>query len=160
MVFVQVIKNVRGSTDGNGMSAEDRASGMDQDNDSDITPQNADEVGYKTPPKRTRFPKGMTGNAKGRPKKVEPNLFDFTKSLFGERITTRDGTSVHSDDAFIQTVLKKALSGHSPSFAKFIELADKAGLFKKPLEASGGVQFVPIEALMTSRVTMKSDEPQ
>ena len=38
------------------------------------------DVGYKKPPKATRFPKGTSGNPGGKPKKVTPE-FDLGKVL-------------------------------------------------------------------------------
>jgi hypothetical protein len=50
-----------------------------------------DKVGYKKPPKSTRFKPGLSGNPKGRPKKNK-NFEQEVKDIFGTKIqVTRNG---------------------------------------------------------------------
>ena len=37
-------------------------------------PESDDVVGYKSPPRSTRYPAGVSGNAKGRPKRKHKGL--------------------------------------------------------------------------------------
>jgi hypothetical protein len=44
------------------------------------------EVGYGKPPKRTRYPKGVSGNPNGRPRK-KPDLYTELRRVLNEKVT-------------------------------------------------------------------------
>lgn len=52
------------------------------------------EVGYGKPPKHTRFPKGRSGNLKGRPKGSK-NLKTLARQVLSQPVTLRDKNGKH-----------------------------------------------------------------
>ena len=70
-------------------------------------------VGYRKPPKATRFKPGQSGNPKGRPK-GSPNLATDLSTELGELITVREGGEarrVSKQRALIKSLTAKALQG-------------------------------------------------
>jgi len=71
------------------------------------------QVGYRKPPKATRFKPGQSGNPKGRPK-GSPNLASDLSAELGEQITVREGGEaqrVSKQRALIKSLMAKALQG-------------------------------------------------
>ena len=71
------------------------------------------EVGYRKPPKTTRFKVGKSGNPKGRPK-GSTNLATDLSAEFSEQITVREGGQarrVTKQRALIKSLTAQALQG-------------------------------------------------
>jgi hypothetical protein len=71
------------------------------------------EIGYRKPPKATRFRTGQSGNPKGRPR-GSPNLATDLSAELGEQITVREGGQprlVSKQRALIKSLMAKALQG-------------------------------------------------
>jgi Family of unknown function (DUF5681) len=71
------------------------------------------ELGYRRPPKATRFKAGQSGNPKGRPR-GSPNLATDLCAELGEQITIREGgqaRQVSKQRALIKSLMAKALQG-------------------------------------------------
>lgn len=85
-----------------------------------------EHVGYGRPPKAGRFQKGRSGNPRGRPKgsrKVRP--YD---EVFGRTVTIRENgapRTVTAAEAFLLTLMKRALEKGGPAAAVFNEIAEK-----------------------------------
>jgi Family of unknown function (DUF5681) len=82
------------------------------------------EVGYKKPPRHTRFRKGRSGNPKGRPKQARNLLTDLHEEL-QQRITVREaGTErrISRQRAVVIRLLDKALKGELGAMAKLLDL--------------------------------------
>lgn len=80
-------------------------------------------VGYKKPPASGRFPKGRSGNPKGRPKgshRAPPK-----EEVMSQLVTIRDGDGVRevtAEEAFLHKVQELALKGNSSAIRAFEEL--------------------------------------
>lgn len=81
------------------------------------------EVGYGRPPKSTQFQKGISGNPKGRPKKVR----DFDHELLRESrtpITLNENGSrrrISKHEAAIKQLINKAISGNIPALRTYLD---------------------------------------
>lgn len=70
-----------------------------------------DKVGYRRPPKHTRFKKGQSGNPRGRPKKEAPPIEDVFRKVMSSPVKLGDGRSVSVIEAAVRKLAKDALSG-------------------------------------------------
>ena len=71
------------------------------------------DVGYKKPPKKTRYKKGDHGNPYGRPKGTRNFKTDLIEEL-SEKVTLKEGgrpKSVSKQRAFIKSLMAKAING-------------------------------------------------
>jgi Family of unknown function (DUF5681) len=94
-------------------------------NDDDL----ADEkVGYKKPPKATRFRKGQSGNPSGRPKKTSSLRESFREELSGPMLFKIGGEvkPFDSREAYARALVKSARRG-SIADIKIILECDQAG---------------------------------
>jgi Family of unknown function (DUF5681) len=97
--------------------------------DWDDTPEEAEEseVGYRSPPKATRFRKGQSGNPAGRPRgrhreaPYEPVLGQMVTIREGG--TTRRGTAA---EAFLLKLTKSGLEGDSAAARDILDVIEKA----------------------------------
>jgi hypothetical protein len=82
------------------------------------------DVGYKKPPRHTRFRQGRSGNPKGRPKQARNLLTDLHEEL-QQRITVREGGTerrMSRQRAVVMRLLDKALKGELGAMAKLLDL--------------------------------------
>jgi Family of unknown function (DUF5681) len=73
-------------------------------------PEGDDVVGYKSPPRSTCYPAGVSGNPKGRPKRKDKGL-PYARIL-DRKVTIKDGLGarpVTAEEAFLLYLRKKAL---------------------------------------------------
>jgi hypothetical protein len=92
---------------------------------SDETPEY--EVGYRRPPKHSRFQPGTSGNPRGRPRGKANLLTDIVKEL-AEQIRIREGEherSVTKQRAMVKALVAKSLKGESRAAALLINLLIK-----------------------------------
>ena len=96
------------------------------------------EVGYRKPPKKTRFNPGQSGNPRGRPK-GSPNLATDLSAELGELITVREGGQarrVSKQRALIKSLTAKALQGDVRATTALLALY--ARVISEPLEDMNG----------------------
>ncbi len=77
------------------------------------------EVGYKKPPKDTRFQPGQSGNPRGRPKGTKNLKTDLMEEL-GEKIVVREGDrsqKVSKQRALLKSVVNRAIQGDARATA-------------------------------------------
>ncbi len=82
------------------------------------------EVGYRKPPKHTRFKKGQSGNPKGRPKGAKNVAKMVHDTLFRKITVTENGTrrSITVLEAFLKRLVKGALEGDVRSADRVLKL--------------------------------------
>jgi uncharacterized protein DUF5681 len=96
-------------------------------------------IGYRRPPVNRQFKPGQSGNPNGRPK-GQKNLATMLAAALSEKISIRDKNGktrrLTKQEAIIEIIVNKALSGDLKTFEKVIQLADKLGVFKEQAAAS------------------------
>ena len=87
-----------------------------------------DNVGYKRPPKNTRFRPGQSGNLKGRPKHVRNLKSEFLAEL-GELIRIREGDremKISKQRAFVKALVAAAIKGNMRATAALVAFCSRA----------------------------------
>lgn len=77
------------------------------------------KVGYKKPPKSGQFKKGVSGNKKGRPKKIKESMAgksasEILKKVLNDKISVSDGHCskvITKGEAMITQLVTKAING-------------------------------------------------
>jgi Family of unknown function (DUF5681) len=85
------------------------------------------KVGRGNPPKHSQFPKGKTGNPKGRPKGSK-NLMTLIMQAAGDPVTATVGGKTRTISKLHATTMQlatKAAGGDPGSIAKFLDWVDK-----------------------------------
>ena len=90
----------------------------------------AENVGYASPPKTTRWRKGQSGNPNGRPKSKSEMMMDAA-NILNQPIDARtpDGKIVKLDgiEAAYLALCKKGLKGHKASLIEAIRIMLEVG---------------------------------
>jgi predicted DNA-binding antitoxin AbrB/MazE fold protein len=92
-------------------------------------PDASSEVGYRQPPKASRFQKGRSGNPRGRPPDEE-NLIGVFKRLASKRIKIKEGEkwrTITMADAVILQNYKAALQKDQSAMNNILRLAEECG---------------------------------
>jgi len=82
-----------------------------------------DVIGYKNPPRSTRYPAGVSGNPKGRPKRKGEGL-PYARIL-DRMVTIKDGLGarqVTAEEAFLFYLRKKAVDGNEAARERLEEI--------------------------------------
>jgi Family of unknown function (DUF5681) len=98
-------------------------------------------VGYRKPPKATRFKPGQSGNPKGR-LKGSPNLASDLSAELGEQITVREGGQaryISKQRALIKSLMAKALQGDVRATTALLALYARV-ISEPPEDESGSVE--------------------
>lgn len=89
--------------------------------------QEPEPVGYKQPPKASRFPKGQSGNPRGRPKNRHREIpYD---TVLGQMATIREDGREHrvtAAEAFLLKLTQKGLAGDSAATRASLEAIEAA----------------------------------
>ena len=98
-------------------------------------------VGYRKPPRATRFKPGQSGNPKGR-LKGSPNLASDLSAELGEQITVREGGQarhISKQRALIKSLMAKALQGDVRATTALLALYARV-ISEPPEDESGSVE--------------------
>lgn len=113
------------------------------------------EVGYRRPPKKSRFKKGVSGNPRGRPKGSNNFVTLLGQELEKPITINEDGkkkniTRMH---AIVMRIVTGALQGEQKSVLSLIEILRRSGQF----EESEMDDFLPedYEAILNAYVSRK-----
>jgi hypothetical protein len=109
-------------------------------------------VGYKKPPKHSRFAKGRSGNPAGRPKAP---IGISIKEMFDGDQRGRNGEVISRREAYVIALVNEALRGNQKAFAKFMKLMDRCGLLRREQTWTAGVIHVG-EVEMTREEFMRN----
>jgi len=119
------------------------------------------EVGYGKPPKATRFKKGVSGNPKGRPKKLP----DFGDELLREArslITISDNGKrirISKHAGVMKQLIHKALTGHINATRIYLPLIEQAvEKFVERAALSAGPQPTDAAFEMYKQIMTADDE--
>jgi hypothetical protein len=105
-----------------------RVKGVSDSGDDDLVEERA-LVGYKRPPKHTRFKPGQSGNPKGRPRGTRNFTTDVKATLKALVKVTRDGIPhrVSTQEAALLRLREKALSGDPRALDRLLAYAQTYG---------------------------------
>jgi hypothetical protein len=123
------------------------------------------EVGYRKPPKRTRFQKGQSGNPFGRPRGSHNVLTDMGNELSGY-ITTQDGTKISKGRALIKALYAQAIKGNVRASALFLNKIPALAEFavkEREQEGARAARFIReglMELAMLGKQAKKEKEEQ
>lgn len=105
------------------------------------------EVGYRKPPKSTRFQKGKSGNPRGRPHRTQKPILEILQNVLSERVIVSDGSrkrKVSIDEALIRRFVTNALKGEPRELLTMLKLFQNIGALKPPEpETPNGVLVLP-----------------
>lgn len=91
-------------------------------------------VGYRQPPRHTRFKPGQSGNPKGRPRGSTSPKF-VVQRIMGEKLSVREGDKVRlitTFEAMMRGLIVKALKGDPRALAVVLNLTTEGGQFAEP----------------------------
>jgi hypothetical protein len=98
---------------------------------SSTTADSSFEVGYGKPPKANQFPKGRTGNPRGK-RKGEENIISVFKRIVSKRVKIDDGEKVRTITLAEAVILKNynaALQKDALAMSNMFRLAEASGEF-------------------------------
>ena len=104
------------------------------------------KVGKNRPPISSRWPKGQSGNSRGRPKARKADQLDVA-GILNSPVKAQIGgkeVKVSTFEASFRQTAKKAIEGDLRSIKRFLRRCDQFGLIQaSELEQAGGVIFAP-----------------
>jgi hypothetical protein len=117
-----------------------------------------EKVGYRRPPRRTRFKKGQSGNPNGRPQ-GRANAKTIVSRAISEKVTIREGETeraVTKLEGMLQAHLIKAIKGDARSASLVINLVTRLGLLAETENKSFSALSEEDHAILDEYVRSKS----
>ena len=109
------------------------------------SPQVEEAVGFKSPPKLYRFPKGKSGNPRGRPRKDQSRGRTVSRVLLEKRKVDLKGTGRPLQWTTLELVVVQlrqvALEGNTRAFKMYKAFEDRYG--EQDTKSKGGVVVIP-----------------
>lgn len=90
------------------------------------------EIGYRRPPKHGQFPKGKTGNPKGRPK-GSSNFVTLLEKELGQSIVVNENgkkKTITRLQAMVKKMVAGALQGDHKAMLTLVEILRRTGRFE------------------------------
>lgn len=97
--------------------------------DDSLVDEKSYQVGYRKPPKATRFKPGTSGNPKGRPR-GRKNLATILGKIMNEKVTIKEGDivkKVTKGEAMVMTTMNRALKGDDRAVTTLFKIARETG---------------------------------
>jgi Family of unknown function (DUF5681) len=93
-------------------------------------PSETETVGYKRPPSNTQFKPGKSGNPRGR-RKRKVDMSTALNKAFNDKIVVKGlGKTLTGMEAFVQSIVDRALRGESKAIPELMRLFAKTKIFK------------------------------
>lgn len=127
-------------------------------------PESDYEVGYKRPPKSTRFRKGQSGNPKGRTKGARNFKTDLLNTLKAPVAITEGGKkrTVSTQQAMLMRLREKALKGDAKAIDRLVDLAQVHNIgeeTKEPAPLAASDRAIIDRALARQMASAIASEP-
>jgi hypothetical protein len=103
-------------------------------------------VGYKRPPRHTRFQPGVSGYPSGRPRGAQ-NFKALFQKIMREQISLREGSTtktISKAEAILRGLAIGAMKGDARSLMTLFKLAEHAGEFEEKAEPINKIERVII----------------
>lgn len=114
-------------------------------------------VGFMSPPKYTRFQKGLSGNPRGRPRKRK-DINTILQQVLDRKVRIRDDKrQMPIRDALIWKLRDLALQGDKQALALHRKILDQSGLAQKEVHAPGDVKKRILKAFENMGVKVVQD---
>lgn len=100
------------------------------------------DIGYKRPPKHTRFQKGKSGNPRGRPRQRPQRLEDVFKKVMERPVALNDGRKITTLEALMMRLVKDAAAGDAQALRLLLQEARRSGMLSPNHSQLPGVLVV------------------
>lgn len=105
------------------------------------------KTGYKRPPLKSRFKPGQSGNIKGRPKRMKPNINVLADYILQEMVTVKEnGRNVRMPriELALRNCIQKAAGGDLRALSTLVKMAKQSEvLTDPPIPQQRSVLIVP-----------------
>jgi len=101
-------------------------------------------VGYRRPPRHTRFQPGESGNPSGRPKGAQ-NFKSLFQKILKEQISLREGAvtkKISKAEAILRGLVIGAMKGDARSVMALFRLAEQTGEFDDDRDNDNNIQVI------------------
>lgn len=106
-----------------------------------------DDVGYRKPPKRSRFRPGQSGNPAGRPRLAT----NFRTALLAELAKVIDGGSMTKQDALIRSLVDRAIGGNIAATTALLPILMKVAASQAPADEATAEEREMLEDFMRQK---------
>src|SRR5882757_10680505 len=109
-------------------------------------PPSDDQVGYRKPPRHSRFRKGQSGNPRGRPKGSQ-SAARLARSILNEKIVIRENGErrwITRREAMLKQLANKGIMGDLRSIREVLNL-DAAGAEAEKQPPVRRIELVPVK---------------